>query len=248
MAAGKFGPASGQVKVDGYNMLSNKITGLREKASSQLVETTGIGDTFEEQAPTGLTTVEVVQEGAFFDTTANYSHAAFSGSVPTSPQATTRIMCSGFAGQTTGYPMVGYQGNYTQDYEVVATLGDLQRANVTYAMSGQRDAGVILQPRAAQTDSWDTTSTPVDNSASTSDGGVGYIQCTAASGFSGFVGKVRHSADDVTYSDLVSFTDDVSAPFAERVTVSGTVNRYLSFTGIITGTGSITVFCGFSRS
>ena len=248
MAAGKFGPASGLLMVDGYNMLSNKITGLREKASSQLVETTGIGDTFEEQAPTGLTTVEVVQEGAFFDTTANYSHAAFSGSVPTSPQATTRIMCSGFAGQTTGYPMVGYQGNYTQDYEVVATLGDLQRANVTYAMSGQRDAGVILQPLAAQTDSWDTTSTPVDNSASTSDGGVGYIQCTAASGFSGFVGKGRHSADDVTYSDLVSFTDDVSAPFAERVTVSGTVNRYLSFTGIITGTGSITVFCGFSRS
>ena len=248
MAAGKFGPASGLLMVDGYNMLSNKITGLREKASSQLVETTGIGDTFEEQAPTGLTTVEVVQEGAFFDTTANYSHAAFSGSVPTSPQATTRIMCSGFAGQTTGYPMVGYQGNYTQDYEVVATLGDLQRANVTYAMSGQRDAGGILQPLAAQTDSWDTTSTPVDNSASTADGGVGYIQCTAAAGFSGFVGKVRHSADDGTYSDLVSFTDDVSAPFAERVTVSGTVNRYLSFTGIITGTGSITVFCGFSRS
>ena len=247
MAVGKFGPASGVFLVDGYNMLYNKITAMREKATSQLTDTTGIGDTFYETAPTGLTSVEVTQEGAFFDTTANYSHAALSGSVPSSPQATARVLCVGFAGQTVGYPMVGFQGTYSQDYEVVAEMGNLQKANVTYAMTGQRDAGVILQPLAAQTDSWDTTSTPVDNSASTSDGGVGYIQCTAASGFSGFVGKVRHSSDDISYSDLLSFSDDVSAPFAERVTVSGTVNRYLSFTGIITGTGSITVFCGFSR-
>jgi hypothetical protein len=247
MAVGKFGPGSGLLMVDGYNLISNKITGLREKASSQLTDTTGIGDTAYETAPVGTVTSEVVQEGAYFDTTTNYSHDAFSGSVPTSPQATARIMCLGFAGQTTGYPMIGYQGNYTQDFEVLATLGDLQKANVTYAITGTRSAGVILQPLAAQTDSWDTTATPVDNAASSSDGGVAFLQCTAASGFSGFVGKVRHSADDVTYSDLVSFTDDVSAPFAERVTVSGTVNRYLSFTGIITGTGSITIFAGFSR-
>ena len=137
---------------------------------------------------------------------------------------------------------------FSSEYEVVAELGNLQKANVTYSMTGARSAGVILEKRVTITDSWDTTSTSVDNSASTSAGGGGFMQGTAASGFSGFVGKVRHSADDVTYSDLVSFTDDVSAPFAERVTVSGTVNRYLSFTGIITGTGSITVFCGFSRS
>ena len=248
MATGKFGPASGLLMVDGYNMLSNKITGLREKAISQLVETTGIGDTFYETAPTGLTTVEVVQEGAFFDTTSNYSHDAFSGSVPTSPQATARVICLGFAGQTIGYPMVGFEGTYTQDYQVVAALGDLQKADVTYAMTGTRSAGAIIEKLVTKTDSWDTTSTPVDNSASSSAGGVGFIQCTAASGFSGFVGKVRHSSDDVTYSDLLSFTDNVTAPFAERVSVSGTVNRYLSFTGIITGSGSITVFCGFSRS
>jgi hypothetical protein len=248
MATGKFGPASGLLMVDGYNMLSNKITGLTEKATSQLVETTGIGDTFYETAPTGITTVEVTQTGAFFDTTTNYSHDAFSGSVPTSPQATARVICLGFAGQTIGYPMVGYQGSWSQDYEVVAEQGNLQKANVTYAMTGTRSAGVILEKLVTKTDSWDTTSTPVDNSASSSAGGVGFIQCTAASGFSGFVGTVRHSSDDVTYSDLLSFTDNVSAPFAERVSVSGTVNRYLSFTGIITGTGSITVFCGFSRS
>ena len=95
MAVGKFGPASGVFLVDGYNMLSNKITAMREKATSQLTDTTGIGDTFYETAPTGLTSVEVTQEGAFFDTTANYSHAALSGSVPSSPQATARVLCVG---------------------------------------------------------------------------------------------------------------------------------------------------------
>ena len=247
MAAGKFGPGSGILLVDGYNVLSNKITSLSEKASSELTDTTGIGDTAYETAPVGKVTMEVVQDGAFFDTTALYSHAAFSGSVPTSPQATARIMTVGFAGQTTGYPFVGCEGAYSDSYEVVAELGNLQKANVTYAMTGTRSAGLILQPLAAQTDSWDTTSSPVDNAASSSAGGVGFIQCTAASGFSGFIGKVRHSSDDVTYSDLLSFTDNVTAPFAERVTVSGTVNRYLSFTGIITGTGSITIFAGFAR-
>jgi hypothetical protein len=247
MAAGKFGPGSGILLVDGYNVLSNKLTSLSEKASSEMTDTTGLGDTAYETAPVGKVTTEVVQEGAFFDTTANYSHAAFSGSVPTSPQATARIMCLGFAGQTTAYPFVGIEGAYSDAYEVLAELGSLQKVNVTYALTGTRSAGVILQPLAAQTDSWDTTSSPVDNSASTSAGGVGFIQCTAASGFSAFIGKVRHSSDDVTYSDLLSFTDNVSAPFAERVSVSGTVNRYLSFTGIITGTGSITIFAGFSR-
>ena len=248
MAAGKFGPQSGILYVDGYDVLSNKITSLSEKQNSQLVETTGIGDTWETHAPTGTTTLEVVQQGAFFDTTANYSHAAFSGSCPTSPQATARVMCLGFGGQTTGYPFVGFEGTYSYEYEVVAELGNLQNANVTYGMTGSRSPGVILQPIATKTATWATTSSPVDNSASTSAGGVGFIQCTAASGFSAFVGKVRHSADNVTYTDLLSFTDNVTAPFAERVSVSGTVNRYLAFSGTVTGTGSITIFAGFSRS
>ena len=188
-----------------------------------------------------------MQEGGFFDTTANYSHAAFSGTVPTSPQATARVLCAGFAGQTTGYPMVGFAGTYTQDYEVVAEMGNLQKANVTYAMTGQRDAGEIIQPLATKTGSWNTESTPVDNGSSTSGGGVGYLQCTAASGFSAFTGQLKESSDDVTYAAFINFSTSVDAPFAERLEMSGTVQRYVAFTGSVTGSGSITVFCGFSR-
>lgn len=247
MAAGKFGPSSGILLVDGYNVLSNKITTLREKAISELTDTTGLGDTAYETAPVGKTTMEVVQEGAFFDSTALYSHAAFSGSVPSSPQATARVVCVGFAGQTTGYAFTGCEGAFTDSYEVLAELGNLQKANATYAMTGTRSAGLILQPLAVKTADWDTESSSIDNAASSASGGVGFIQCTQATGFSAFVGSITHSADDTTFASLIAFSDNVTAPFAERKTVSGTVNRYIAFSGNVTGSGSITIFAGFAR-
>ena len=80
-------------------------------------------------------------------------------------------------------------------------------------------------------------------------GGAGYQMVSALSGFTGFVGKIRDSPDDVTYGDLLTFTNVTAAPAAERLTnVADTVvDRYLCVTGTPTGAGSITVFVGFSR-
>jgi len=83
--------------------------------------------------------------------------------------------------------------------------------------------------------------------ANTVNGGAGYLEVSDFSGFSGFVGKIRSSPDDVTYADLITFANVTAAPAAQRVTVAGTVDRYLSFNGDVTGTGSITPFVGFSR-
>jgi hypothetical protein len=83
--------------------------------------------------------------------------------------------------------------------------------------------------------------------ANSSGGGAGYQHVTALSGFTGYVGKVRDSADDVTYADLVTFANVTAAPAAEISTVSGTVDRYLAVDGNVTGSGSITVFIGFAR-
>jgi hypothetical protein len=84
--------------------------------------------------------------------------------------------------------------------------------------------------------------------ANTVNGGAGYQQVSAFSGFTGFIGKIRSSADDVTYADLITFTNVTAAPAAERKTVTGTVDRYLCFDGDVTGAGSITPFAGFARS
>ncbi len=83
--------------------------------------------------------------------------------------------------------------------------------------------------------------------ANSSNGATGYQMVTAMTGFTGFVGKLRDSADDTTYADLISFANVTSAPGKERATVSGTVDRYMSFDGDTTGSGSIDVFCMLSR-
>ncbi len=325
--AGRFGPASvwGPL-VDGYDLSAAKLTALRDKVIAAMVDSTGLGDSWKERTPTGEKDTELVQEGAFFDTATSSSHDALSASVPASPQATERVISFGYAGATIGEPFVGIKGAYSHEYEVLAARDDLQKANVTYSVSGQRDPGTILQPLAAQTADWDTEATPVDYSADTGqrvipitsssvaspsvitttvphgltngqkvliaghsgstpaindeyvatvvttttftipenvtvggtggtvvqsnslNGGAGYLQVTTVTTFTNFIGKIRDSPDDITYADLITFTDNVSAPFAERVTVTGTVDRYTAFDGDITGAGSITAFCGFSRS
>jgi hypothetical protein len=247
MAAGKFGPESSLLLLDGYDILSNKVTSMRHKITSPVTDTTGLGDTFESNAPTGVKTLEVAQDGAFWDTTLLYSHAAFSGSVPTTPQATARIMCMGMAGNTIGYDFFGISGVYSSSYEVLNAGKDLTKINVEYTCTGAGDEdGKILQVLEAKTADWNQAS--VDNSASSANGGSGYMQCTAGSGFSAFEGKIQHSADDSSWADLITFTSSVSDPYAERSTVTGTVNRYLRFTGNVTGSGTITIFAGFSRS
>lgn len=84
--------------------------------------------------------------------------------------------------------------------------------------------------------------------SNTSFGAVGYQGVSAFSGFTGFVGKLRDSPDNVTYADLLSFPNVTSGPQAQRVTVAGVVDRYMSFDGDVTGSGSITVFAGLKRN
>lgn len=323
---GKYGSASVWFLVDGYDVLTAKVKSLAVKLASKLEGTTGLGDTWDEHTPVGRSSVTLTQAGAFFDTNTAGIHAGFSGSVPTSPQATERIICVGLAGNTIGAPFIGLQGAFSGEYEVLAENDALTKANVGYTITGKCEQGVVLQEREAKTGDWntktggeavDTTTLPqrvwaissitsanpavitsvgahglttgdkvlisgsnsgvtvdgdravtvissttfsvaVNNSgaAGTSgsfvvsqsqNGAAGYLQVTAFSGFTGFVAKVQDSADDVTYADLVTFTDVTSGPTAQRVAVSGQVDRYLSVDGNITGSGSVTSLVGLCR-
>ena len=80
-------------------------------------------------------------------------------------------------------------------------------------------------------------------------GAAGYQEVSAYAGFTGFVGKLRDSADNVTYADLIVFTDlgSTYAPSAQRPTVAGLVRRYVAYTGTKTGSGAISVLAGIAR-
>jgi hypothetical protein len=83
--------------------------------------------------------------------------------------------------------------------------------------------------------------------ANTVNGGAGYQFVPDFTGFTGFIGKIRSSADDITYADLITFTNVTGPQAKERLTVAGTIDRYISFNGDVTGAGSIGVFVGLCR-
>jgi hypothetical protein len=324
--AGKYGPPSAFLFVDGYDLTAAKLQTMRAKMTALQTPSHGLGDAAEEHSPVGVSRAELAQEGGFWSTAAGNIHEAMADKIPNTTQSAPRVVCFGFAGQTKGCGFIGFEGSYNNEYEVLAERDNLQKANASYVVSGKREPGPILQELAAKTGDWDTESTPVDHttqldhnrtvpvtsssvanpsiitcpcnhglgdgqkvlvaghSGSTPDingehvatvitattfsipvdvtvggtggtvvqsntiaGGAGYQHVIDFTGFTGFVGTIRDSADDITYADLLSFADVTSAPAKERKTVAGTVDRYLAYKGDVTGTGSITVFCGFSR-
>jgi hypothetical protein len=227
--------------VDGYNLLSAKVQGFAHEIEVELEQTDGLGDSWREHTPTGMRKATLEQTGAFFDTTAAGIHDAMKD-MP----ATERLVAWAVLGNTIGSIFSAVKGAFTSSYAVLSSVGKLTKANVKYAVTGQLDEGVILQAHQQQTIDW--TNAGVDNGASSANGGVGYLQVSQLAGLTGFVGKIRHSTDNVSYFDLVTFVNVTAAPAAQRIVVAGAVNRWLRFEGDVTGAGTITPFAGFTRN
>lgn len=84
--------------------------------------------------------------------------------------------------------------------------------------------------------------------ANSANGGVSFLQVFEFDGLDDVVVKVRDSADDITYADLVTHATVTTAPVVERKTVAGTIDRYLAVDGDVTGTGSVRLWVGFARN
>jgi hypothetical protein len=238
----KYGSPSFNVfLVDGFNMLSAKVQGVVDEIEIELEPGDGLGDTWREKTPTGMRTATLEQNGAFFNTSTNSIHAAMSG-LP----ATERIVSWATAGNVLGSLFTAVKGAFTSKYRVISSNGKTTKADVTYAVTGQLDEGVILTPHAAQTADW--TGAAVDSGASSPNGGVGYLQVSALSGFSGAVVTIQDSPDNSVWTDLIAFANVTAAPAKQRLEVAGTVDRYLRANGDVTGSGSLTPFVGFARN
>ena len=246
--AGKYSGSSCKLYVDGYDLLGSNPKGLNVKLSSAMEDTTGLGSSAIEQSPVGLTSVELTQEGAIWDTGTAEIHAAMVSSLPTSPQATARVVSLGFAGTTRGVPAYGVESTFNTEYEVIAEQGGLTKANVTYNVSGALNDGVVVEYATTKTADWNTESSSVDNAASSSGGAVAHQQVFTLTGFSAYVGTVRDSPNDSAWSDLIVFDDEGTTIGAQRKTVAGTVDRYLSYAGNVTGTGTVSVFVTVDRT
>ena len=126
-----------------------------------------------------------------------------------------------------------YQGNYSVQPSNAAAVP------FSAEYHGQSDShsrwGVALTPPVTITDT--TQGTSVDHGASSSNGGIATLHVLTAAATDTYSVKVRHSPDDSTWADLVTFTLDGSAIGGEFQTVAAgtTVDRYLRYEATRTG-------------
>lgn len=231
-------PSVGFVLVGGIDLLPVDVLAVEDLSKESLLEVThGLGKTDEESKATG------VMKGAF-GLTRYYDDGVnpFVGS-----EQTPQVGCLSWNGNVVGGKFTGFAGLFGAHARAIKR-GELHKVKETYTVSGQVEEGIVLQELEAKTADWNTEGADsVDNGASSAGGGAGYLQVKAYTGFTNVVFKVRHSADDSTYVDLVTFTT-VTAIGAQRVAVAGTVNRHLAADGNVTGSGSVTPMVGFSRA
>lgn len=129
-------------------------------------------------------------------------------------------------------------------YEVETPVDGVAAVTAELQVTGRLDRGLILRALAAATAGGNGTG--IDNAASSSDGGAGFLQVTAFSGFTNIVAKVQHSTDGSSWSDLITFAT-VTGITSERVEVAGTVNRHTRALWTVSGTGSATFHVAFAR-
>jgi hypothetical protein len=166
----------------------------------------------------------------WFNDGTNAAHTAVSGLPTTNVIA---LYMRGTAANSPAAGLVAKQINYDptrgQDGSWSATVQCLGTSGIPL------EWGVLLQAEATHSSAGSSSSK--DDSASSSSGLAAYLQLIDINSGTPTI-KLQDSTDNSSWADLVSFTAVANGnePTAERVEVSGTVNRYLRVTS--TGTFS----------
>ena len=155
----KYSSTNVSVLVDGY-VLTAALTETITRANEAITQQSNpFGVASEQHTPVGMVKGTLSVGGGIFDEAVDILHAGVAGS----GVGVSRIVCVCDQGQTKGQHFTGYQGAYSQKYEVIDTNGQLTKANVTYQVSGTVNAhAVILQESAAKTADWNTSAAPHD--------------------------------------------------------------------------------------
>lgn len=237
------------VLVGGYNLVSY-LTGIGSvRKAAVLEERTVLNDDWRKHGDTTLREYSMGPYEGWYDDTATSGIVARIDA----ELGTTAVICELRNTNTIGKQFVGMADAWFQDYERMITIGESHKVSVTFQGSASQDNGIILHALAAQTANFDTEgASSQDAGASSANGGAGYAQVTALTlgSATNLALFVRHSADDVTYANLVTFTVR-TAIGAQCSIVTGTVNRHLAakgtWTGGAGGGSTATVFIGFAR-
>ena len=233
---------SAQILHGAYN-LSSFLNDASASADVEVAETTAFGSS----AKTYIVGLKdgTVSASGMFDGAASATDEVLSASIGSDTLAPVTI---GYDGTTLGNRVTILKAK-TTSYEVSTPVGDVVAVSYSAQADGGLDQGVSLAALASV--SATTTGSSHDNSASSANGGVAQLHVTANSRDADATIKVQHSADNLTFADLATFTVvATTVTTSERVIVASgtTVNRYLrAVNTLASGTGSITYQVSFAR-
>lgn len=134
-------------------------------------------------------------------------------------------------------------------YEVSSAIADIVQASAEFQSTDAVEHGKILSSGSTVTATGNGTG--VDNGASTTNGGAGFLSVPVNTRNGNITVKIQHSADNSTFADLVTFTVvSGTTTTSEKIEVADgtTVNRYLRVNYTVAGsTGSATPVVAFTR-
>jgi hypothetical protein len=210
------------------------------------------------------TTVETAEVSAFGSNAKEYIVGLLDGTVSLSGMfdgtATgTDVVFSAVLGSTTKQNVIvapsGHSNGATAivleaddtSYEVSGAVADIVQTSAEFQSSDGVEHGKILSSGSAISATGNGTS--VDNTLSSANGGVGFLSVPTNTRNGNITVKVQQSADNSTFTDLITFTvvSSTTKTF-QRVEVTGTVARYLRVNYTVAGsTGSATPVVAFAR-
>lgn len=159
---------------------------------------------------------------------------------------TARAVTVGLAGLALG-DIAKLMSSLKTSYETSGEVAGVVEISAEAQSAGDgMESGVALHALTAETLTGNGTA--VDGAASSANGGVGHLHVTAASGAVPTLAvKIQHSADNVTFADLITFTGATTRT-SQRIEVTGTVNRYVRAVRTIGGSSpSFTYAVAFAR-
>jgi hypothetical protein len=177
----------------------------------------------------GTLTVQALLDGA-----ANTSYAALNA-----PGGYTAKVLSILLGQNAA-PTIGDPALclYALQFSFTTPLAarNAVLANISASSAGGElvDFGALIQ--AYTTITTTTNFTSIDNSASSSNGGTGYLHVVTPTTTDTYAVKLQHSTDNNSWADLSpAFTANGQTRTSERIEISGTINRYVRAVATRTG-------------
>lgn len=223
--------------------LGGELTTLQVGSEVVLEGINGFGDSWVEPSHVGLSRAQASLAG-FYDNSLSDGILELGG---------VGALCTCFAwSQVQGGDFSGFY-ILRSSYARQPGREELTKMAAEFLGNGRLDDGEIIQPSSAESGSGVTSAGSLDNGASTSNGGATYLQVSSLTlgGYTSITVTVQDSPNNSTWATLATHTVATSAPYAERISVSGTIDRYTRVILTLNGSGSsesITLFVGVARS